>query len=113
MEILDQQDLPTLTSTVFNWQESEQDYWVNFLGKQAAIELLTFGRPTVETMSKMVKLPEHLYVKATQICVRLANAIKTATTEAEVEIGIVNNQENISDDSKPKELKKVLLKKIK
>jgi hypothetical protein len=113
LEILDQQDLSTLTSTVTNWQESEQDYWVNFLGKQAAIELLTFGRPTVETMSKMVKLPEHLYVKATQICVRLANAIKTATSEAEVEIGVVNNQENISDDNKPKELKKVLLKKIK
>ena len=113
LQILDQQDITKLTNAVNDWQSTEQDYWVNFLGKQAAIELLTFGRPTVDTMSKMVKLPEHLYVKATQICVRLANAIKTATTEAEEAIGVVSNQENSLDANKPTELKKVLLKKIK
>ncbi len=112
LEIIEQQDPATLTNAVNNWQEAEQDYWVNFLGKQAAIELLTFGKPSYDTMSKMVKLPEHLYIKSTQICVKLANAIKTATTSAEEAIGVVNTSAS-TDPNKPAELKKVLLKKIK
>lgn len=114
LQILDQQDITKLTDAVTDWQSTEQDYWVNFLGKQAAIELLTFGRPTVDTMSKMVKLPEELYIKATQICVRLANAIKSATTSAEEAIGIVNTAP-ITTTTAPAETapKKLLLKKIK
>ena len=116
LQILDQQDTAKLTNAVTDWQSTEQDYWVNFLGKQAAIELLTFGRPTVETMSKMVKLPEELYIKATQICVRLANAIKSATTSAEEAIGVVNTPSTPNSNSAPVEQttpKKLLLKKIK
>lgn len=112
LDIIEQQDPATLTNAVNNWQEAEQDYWVNFLGKQAAIELLTFGKPSYDTMSKMVKLPEHLYIKSTQICVKLANAIKTATSSAEEAIGVVNTTVP-TDPNKPAELKKVLLKKIK
>ena len=112
LEIIEQQDPATLTNVVNNWQEAEQDYWVNFLGKQAAIELLTFGKPSYDTMSKMVKLPEHLYIKSTQICVKLANAIKTATTSAEEAIGVVNTA-GPTDINKSAEPKKVLLKKIK
>ena len=114
LQILDQQDITKLTNAVTDWQSTEQDYWVNFLGKQAAIELLTFGRPTVDTMSKMVKLPEELYIKATQICVRLANAIKSATASAEEAIGIVNTAP-ITTTTAPAETapKKLLLKKIK
>lgn len=115
LELLNQQDLTALTDAVKNWQESEEDYWVNFLGKQAAIELLTFGRPTVETMSKMVKLPENLYIKSTQICVRLANTIKEATAAAEVEIGVstpvaASPTAQAPNNDQPK---KLLLKKIK
>ena len=116
LQILDQQDTTKLTNAVNDWQSTEQDYWVNFLGKQAAIELLTFGRPTVETMSKMVKLPEELYIKATQICVKLANAIKSATTSAEEEIGVVNTPNTPSSNTASAEQttpKKLLLKKIK
>lgn len=116
LQILDQQDTAKLTNAVTDWQSTEQDYWVNFLGKQAAIELLTFGRPTVDTMSKMVKLPEELYIKATQICVKLANAIKSATASAEEAIGIVNTPSTPNSNSAPAEQttpKKLLLKKIK
>ena len=116
LQILEQQDTNKLTNAVTDWQSTEQDYWVNFLGKQAAIELLTFGRPTVETMSKMVKLPEELYIKATQICVKLANAIKSATASAEEKIGIVNTPSTPNSNSAPVEQttpKKLLLKKIK
>ena len=117
LKILEQQDTSKLTNAVTDWQSTEQDYWVNFLGKQAAIELLTFGRPTVETMSKMVKLPEELYIKATQICVRLANAIKSATTSAEEAIGVVNTPNitpvNNTASAESTTPKKLLLKKIK
>ena len=117
LQILDQQDTTKLTNAVTDWQSAEQDYWVNFLGKQAAIELLTFGRPTVETMSKMVKLPEELYIKATQICVKLANAIKSATTSAEEAIGVVNtpNSTPVNNTASAEQTtpKKLLLKKIK
>jgi hypothetical protein len=114
LEVLEQQDFAALTNAVKNWQESEQDYWVNLLGKQAAIELLTFGRLTTETMGKMVQLPEDLYIKSTQICVKLANAIKQATAAAEEEIG-VSNPVPVSEITAPKEgaTKKILLKKIK
>ena len=117
LKILEQQDTSKLTNAVTDWQSTEQDYWVNFLGKQAAIELLTFGRPTVETMSKMVKLPEELYIKATQICVKLANAIKSATTSAEEAIGVVNTHNitpvNNTASAESTTPKKLLLKKIK
>lgn len=87
-EYLQSQDIVLLKNAISNWEESEPDYWVNYLGKLAAIELLTYGKPTMDTMNKMVRLPEELYVKSTQICVRLANAIKQATVDAETAIGI-------------------------
>lgn len=111
IEFLDSQDYEVLTSAVNQWEEEEKDYWVNLLGKQAAIELLAFGKPSVETMTKMVKLPEDLYIKATQICVRLANAIKVTTAEAEQEIGFADEDESSPNvESGPK---KLLLKKVK
>ena len=105
---LDSQDETVLNSAVENWENVEKDYWVNLLGKQAAIELLTIGRTSTETMNKMVRLPEDGYVKATQICVRLANTIKTTTQDAETKVGISHpaTEENASPS-------KINLKKVK
>jgi hypothetical protein len=96
-------------SILTNWQITEEEYWIDYLGKIAAIELLTIGKPSLETMTKMVKLPESAYIKATQICVKLANAIKEATVMAEQEVGI-DTQQDDTTSSRPKRLK---LKKIK
>jgi hypothetical protein len=87
-KVLESYDPADLISAVENWQEFEEDYWVDHLGKIAAIELITYGKPTIETMTKMVKLPEALYIKATQVCVQLANAIRATTVLAEEEIGV-------------------------
>lgn len=89
---LDTQDTTALKAAVENWEQVEKEYWVNLLGKQAAIELITVGGTTAETMSKMVRLPEDAYIKATQICVRLANAIKKTTQEAEIQVGVMPSQ---------------------
>jgi hypothetical protein len=106
-----------IQSILTNWQITEEEYWIDYLGKVAAIELLTFGKPSMETMTKMVKLPESAYIKATQICVKLANAIKEATVMAEQEIGVDSNMpadpaadEESIPPSQPKRLK---LKKVK
>jgi hypothetical protein len=120
VKILESQDPAILKSAIDNWQLVEQDYWADHLGKLAAIELITYGKPTVQTMTKMVKLPEDLYIKATQICVRLANAIKDTTVRAEQEIGVRNEQPSMEPeqsttfegDPQPAS-KKLLLKKIK
>lgn len=98
-------------SILTNWQITEEEYWIDHLGKIAAIELLTIGKPSLDTMTKMVKLPESAYIKATQICVNLANAIKEATVMAEQEVGIDTQQDDVDDTStQPKRLK---LKKVK
>lgn len=110
------QDLDELQSKVSNWEMMEREHWAEQLGKIAAIELLTYGKPSVDTMTKMVKLPEELYVKATQICVSLANKIKQATMQAEVEIG-VEEQEEYANTGLPTESNTtpstLVLKKIK
>jgi hypothetical protein len=90
VKFLKSQKFESLEEAITNWEFVEQEYWTQFLGKKAALELLTFGKTTFETMSLMVKLPEANYIKATQICVKLANTIKTATEAAEKEIGVVN-----------------------
>lgn len=82
------QDVIELETKIANWEMLEREHWAEYLGKIAAIELLTYGKASVDTMTKMVKLPEDLYIKSTQICVTLANKIKEATINAEQEIGV-------------------------
>lgn len=110
------QNLTAVETKLSNWEMLERDYWVESLGKIAAIEILTYGKPSVDTMTKMVKLPEELYIKATQVCVTLANKIKQATIQAELEIGI-NEQEDYPDAGLPTETSEqpttLILKKIK
>jgi len=88
-----------------NRESTEQEYWVNYLGKQAAIEVLTLGKPSLETLTKLVKLPEDAYISSTQLCVRLANTIRAATVKAEEAIGLVQQQE--TDTPTKLSLKKV------
>lgn len=106
---LDTQEPATLQEAVGNWQHTESEYWIEYLGKLSAVELLTFGKPTLETMTKMVKLPEDDYIKATQICVSLANAIQQATVAAEQSLGGTAVQQEPALATK----KKLNLKKVK
>jgi hypothetical protein len=115
-KILLDQDISELESKISNWEMMERDHWADHLGKIAAIEILTYGKPAVATLTKMAKLPEDLYIKSTQICVRLANAIKEATVRAEQEIGI-GEEEDYADAGLPSDDSSVpstlILKKVK
>lgn len=107
MSVLDGEDPAELESALTNWEFVEKEYWANTLGKQAAVEILTFGKVRIETMNKMVKLPEDLYVKSTQTCVRLANAIQRATERAEEAAGFTKE---VQESGAPR---KLALKKVK
>lgn len=95
------QDLAELEAKVSNWEMIEREHWAEYLGKIAAIELLTYGKASVDTMTKMVKLPEDLYIKSTQICVTLANKIKEATVNAEQDIGVGLDEEEYANSGLP------------
>lgn len=110
--LLSNEDQSKIEVSLKNWQQVEQEYWVNHLGKIAAIEVLTIGKPSLETMNKLVKLPEDAYITATQICVRLANAIKGATVRAEEAIG-VKEQNQTAPAETPTTPKKMSLRKVK
>ena len=64
-------------------------------------------------MSKMVKLPEDMYIKVTQICVRLANTIKETTVRAEEEIGVIQQpRDDVPASTAESGPRKINLKKI-
>jgi hypothetical protein len=86
-------DQTKLANVVANWQDSESSYWVDALGKKAAIEIISENKISKDTMEKMTMLPEQDYIRATQLCVKLANAIKGATVKAEEAIGVVTPTE--------------------
>jgi hypothetical protein len=111
-EILSQQDPVRLQNAIDNWEKVESEYWVDTLGKMSAIEILTHGKVTYETMMKLAKLPEDMYIKSTQICVKLANKIKETTVVAEEAIGVLN-QEPATLKVNPSVPKKLFLKKTK
>lgn len=108
--ILASQDPDELGNAINNWENVEPEYWADMLGKISAIEILTKGKVSYDTMLKMAKLPEDLYIKATQICVKLANAINQKTIEAEEEIGVEPPIYDVESDITPK---KLFLKKTK
>jgi hypothetical protein len=60
-------------------------------------------------MNQMVKLPEDAYITATQICVKLANAVKQATVNAEEAIGVYAPEETEPSNGP----RKLMLKKVK
>ena len=88
MTFLEEEGHDNLESAILNFEALEKQYWINTLGKRAAVEILSVGRISVETMDKLLRLPEELYIKATQVCVTLANAVDESTRQAEEDVGI-------------------------
>lgn len=93
MAELNQYDHDKLELSIKNVEQFEENYWIQTLGKRAALELLCAGKVGVDTMEKMIKLPEDAYIKATQVCVKLANSVRDLTSEAEQSIGINTNEQ--------------------
>jgi hypothetical protein len=89
VEYLEQQNIQEMLRVVKNWQAYEENYWIDLLGKIAAVELLVNDKLSEDTMTKLIRLPEESYIKTIQNSLKLANLVKNATVKAETEIGIV------------------------
>jgi hypothetical protein len=83
LDTIDQEALASISADI-NAQEPE--YWVNHLGRNAAIELLTLGRSSKATMDMMACLPVDAFEDAVRICVRYANLIKQTTETVEAKL---------------------------
>lgn len=73
---------------ISEYSVQEAEYWANYLGRQAALELLTFGRTTKDTMDRMSCLPVEAFEESVRICVRYAALIKNTTASVEETLGI-------------------------
>lgn len=81
---------PTMRkSALAEYERQEHDYWANYLGRQAALEILTIGRTSKDTMEKMASLPVESFEDAVSICVRFANLVKDTTAVVESSTGVV------------------------
>lgn len=72
-----------------NFENQEGQYWAKYLGREAAIEMITIGRTSKETMDKMASLPVSDFEEAVKICVRYASLIKDTTSSVETSLGII------------------------
>lgn len=76
-------DRATLLS---RYEQEEPTYWTNHLGRRAAIELLTTGRSSDETLDMMSLMPQEDFEQTVRICTRYARLIQDITTVAESSI---------------------------
>jgi hypothetical protein len=76
---------------ISEYSDQESEYWSNYLGRQAALELMTIGRTTKDTMDKMTCLPVDAFEDAARICIRYAALIKNTTAEVEETLGVNTN----------------------
>jgi hypothetical protein len=81
-------DTNTLDSLSAAYEIEEDLYWTNYLGRQSAIEIMTIGRVSKETMHQMALLPVDTFKECVNICIRYANLIKDTTGEVEASMGI-------------------------
>jgi hypothetical protein len=73
-------DIPTSNE----YEQQERNYWINILGKQAAIELLTSDRINQTTMNQMISLPQPDFLESVKICIDSIKLIKNTTDHLEM-----------------------------
>lgn len=61
------------------YEKQESEYWINALGKQAAVELLTTERVSTATMNQMINLSPNDFLASVRICVDSVKLIKNTT----------------------------------
>lgn len=83
---------PNKEEILKRFDAEEPEYWAYVLGRMAAIEVLSLGKTSKETMNKMSHLPEKQYETAVQTCVRYTTLISSITENVEqLMLGSLNN----------------------
>lgn len=76
---------------LMNFEKEEPKYWAYVLGRDAAIEILSRGVTSKETLNKMSLLPLQDFEEAVRICTKFANMIKNITESVEGEFANVTS----------------------
>lgn len=82
---------PNKEEILKRFEIEEPEYWSFVLGRTAAIEVLSYGKTTKETMDKMSHLPEKYFEDAVQVCIKFTTLI-TSTTESVEQIILGSSQ---------------------
>jgi hypothetical protein len=64
-------------------EENEEDYWVERLGREAAVDLFISQKVSKEVMNRAVLLPEEQYRKWVEICGTIGHTLNTVSQEVE------------------------------
>lgn len=80
---LDQFTEAELEDMLNGLEANEEQYWVERLGREAVVDLMTQGRVSRETMSRAILLSEDNYRKFVEVSGTIGNVINTITREVE------------------------------
>lgn len=80
---LDQFGEAELESMLDGIEANEQEYWVERLGREAAVDLFISQRVSKDVMFKAVLLPEEQFRKFIEICGNIGHTINTVSQEVE------------------------------
>ncbi len=84
---LDQWTAEELAQQLEQFEAGEEQYWVERLGREAVVDLMTTGRVGRDTMSKAVLLSEDNYRRFVEVSGTIGNVINTITREVETAQG--------------------------
>ncbi len=76
-------------------EENEPKYWAQRLGREAAVDLLSTGRVSTQTMSRAVLLSEDDYRTFAETCGSITHVVNTISKEVEQSQGISSIPENM------------------
>lgn len=71
-----------------NLEDEEPRYWAERLGREAAVDLLSTGRVSKETMSRAVLLSEDDYRLFAETCGSITHVVNTISKEVEQQQGL-------------------------
>ena len=77
----------SLEELVAGIEESEEAYWVQRLGKLAAIDILTIGKVQPEHMAYMAALSDDAFAAAVKTATTLAKSLNEQVRTIEAELG--------------------------
>lgn len=80
---LDQWTPEQLAEQLDKFEAGEEQYWVERLGREAVVDLMTQGRVGKETMSRAILLSEDNYRKFVEVSGTIGHVINTISREVE------------------------------
>ena len=67
-------------------ESSEEEYWINRLGKLAAIDILTIGKVQPEHMNYMVSLEDEAFAACVKTATSIAKQLNYEVQQIEAEL---------------------------